>query len=337
MSGFLASPSPFGGTPNAGRSKQVEDHREQAHTDIARLKAQVEDLAALRKKVDVLETKVDGLKEALPSNIEHKELTDYVSREAFENLREKVTGLEGVVTTGGEATAGEAFHSAESNHDDESDKDVEEHPEEKENDGANTLMASADHPLMALIYEQFPQHRGKNLITICQQAAPEGAPSAQATASIVSSSRPSTNTRASQRTQASAKPKKFFVQLKLWTVDRAGGQFFGGREIMEIWDNSTLRDLEIQVENHVKDIQDGDINKRANLKDPSVFYWSTEHVVENIKAMKHMDADEHTWSGVDEAVIISKENVKGTIDWLKRETQMPWLSVTIKLKDSSER
>jgi hypothetical protein len=306
--GSLTSPSPFGATPNAERSTQVGDlHQEldtthtQVQADVARLQTQVKDLATLRNKVELLETKVDGLKEA----------------------------------------AGEIFPSAKSNHDDEGDEehgeeDVEEHREENENDGANTLMLSADRALMTLLYEQFPQHQGKSLNTICEQAVQEGA---QATPSLVSSSRPSTKTRASQRTQGStkAKAKKFFVQLKLWTIDRAGTRFFGGREIMNIMDNSTLRDLEIQIENHIKEIQEGDISKRANLKDPSVFYWSTEHVVENIKAMRNMDADENTWCGADEAVIISKENVKGIIDWLKREKEMPWLSVTIKLKDASER
>ena len=256
--------------------KKVEDLCEQVQKDVASLLAQVE----------VLATKVDGLKEAPLGDMERD------------------------------------------------DEGNEEHREENENDGANTLLMSADTALMAHVYEKFPQHQGKSLTTICKQAIQEGA---QATASLVSSSRPSTNTRASQRTKASAEPKKFFVQLKLWTIDRAGGRFFGGREIMEICDNSTLRDLEIQVENYVKDIQDGDIKKRANLKDQSVFYWSTEHVVENIKAMRHMDADEHTWSSVDDAITISKDNVKGIIDWLKRESQMPWLSVTIKLKDASER
>jgi hypothetical protein len=335
MSGSFASPSPFGGTPNAGRSKQVEDLYEQVQKDVASLQSQVEMLA----------TKVDGLKEAPPSEMGHEEeLTGYVSKVAFETLLEKVTGLEDtVINRNAEATAGEAFHSAKSNNDDEIEEehgeengaeDVEEHREENENDGAHTLIVSADGALMAQIYEQFPLHRGKSLTIICKQAVQEGA---QATESLVSSSQPSTNTRASQRTQASAKPKKFFVQLKLWTIDRAGCRFFGGREIMEIWDNSTLRDLEIQAENHVKKIQNGDVNKRANLKDPSVFYWSTEHVVENIKAMKHIDADENTWSGAEEAIIISKENVMGIMEWLKREQQMPWLSVTIKLKDASER
>ena len=65
---------------------------------------------------------------------------------------------------------------------------------------------------------------------------------------------------------------------------------------MRINVNSTLRDLEIQIENLVTKIQRRDARKRANLEESNVFYWSTEHVVDNIKAMRDMDADENTWS-----------------------------------------
>jgi hypothetical protein len=183
-------------------------------------------------------------------------------------------------------------------------------------------------------YRRFPQNVGSNLPAIRGQAAQGGG---QTPASLRATSQ--THTHGSQRTQAAAKDEQFWVHIKLWEINRAGGRIRGGQELMPIKLNSTLRDLEIQIENYVKKLQKGDISKRANLQEPNVFYWSTEHVVDNIKAMKDMDADENMWSSNqgDGGVIINENNEIGVMDMLKREQQMPWLSVTIKLKDTSER
>jgi hypothetical protein len=148
-----------------------------------------------------------------------------------------------------------------------------------------------------------------------------------------------THTHRSQRPQALAKDEQFWVHTKLWEIKWGCDRIRGGQELMRINVNSTLRDLEIQIKNLVTKIQRGDARKRANLEESNVFYWSTEHVVDNIKAMRDMDADENTWSSNQGGgtVIINEDNDIGVMDWLKRESQMPWLSVTIKLKDASER
>jgi hypothetical protein len=203
-----------------------------------------------------------------------------------------------------------------------------------DSNGAIDLPESPENNLADNNYHGFPQNLGTILPAKSEQAAQGGAGASQ---SFGATSH--THTHGSQRTQALATDEQFWVHIKLWEIKWGCDRIHGGQEVMRINVNSTLRDLEIQIENFVKKIQKGDIRKRANLEERNVFYWSTEHVVDNIKAMRGMDDDENMWSSNQGGgtIIINEDNDIGVMDWLKRENQMPWLSVTIKLKDASER
>ncbi len=261
-----------------------------------------ESFAAHRDLFEELKAQVQGIADVVNG------LGEPPSKEDFDNLFNEVRKIDGKVDTLNqealeEAQLGDAVAVGRAG----------EHHVDVDNDGTGAihLHEVPETDLTGDQYRRFPRNMGRNLPAIHRQAVQGGG---QAPASLGATSQ--THTHGSQRTQAAANDEQFWVHIKFWEINRDGARIRGGQELMPIKFNSTLRDPEIQVENYVKNIQKGDISKRSNLQEPNVFYWSTEHVVDNIKAMKDMDADENMWGSTlgDGAVTINENNDIGIMD-----------------------
>jgi len=302
-----ASPNIHGAKNPVAANETLQNNISQLIADFNQLKTNGVDKQDFEKLCDDFQQLTQDLRE-LPS------------KDAFDILLNEVRQIGGKVDT----LTQKAMETAQLD-----DGDV-----DNDDTGAIDPHESPENDLADNLYPGLPQNLGTNLPASSEQAAQGGAGAPQ---SFGATSH--THTHGSQRTQALATDEQFWVNIKLWEIKWGCDRIRGGQEVMRINVNSTLRDLEIQIEKFVKKTQKGDIRKRANLEERNVFYWSTEHVVDNIKAMRDMDADENTWSSNQGGgtVIINEDNDIGVMDWLKRESQMPWLSVTIKLKDASER